>query len=99
MYYTLRQWPKLIRYCDHGQLRISNILAENSIRPFALGRKSWLFADTPKGARASALYFTLVESAKANGLEPFEYIKYVVNNIAAAQTVEDFEALLPWNMK
>ncbi|ASJ70363.1 IS66 family transposase [Granulosicoccus antarcticus] len=99
MFYTLKQWPKLIRYCEHGQLRISNILAENSVRPFAVGRRSWLFADTPAGAKASAIFFTLIESAKANGLEPFDYIKYVVDNIAAAETVEDIEALLPWNMK
>lgn len=99
MFYTLRQWPKLIRYCDHGQLRISNVLAENSIRPFAIGRRAWLFADTPAGAKASALFFTLIESAKANDLEPFDYIKYVIDNIAAADTVEDIEALLPWNVK
>lgn len=99
MNYTLNQWPKLIRYCDDGSLRINNILAENAIRPFAVGRKAWLFADTPAGAKASALYYTLIETAKANDIEPFEYIKHVVTHIATADTPEKIEQLLPWNMK
>ncbi len=97
--YTLNQWPKLILYCEDGQLNISNILAENAIRPFAVGRRSWLFADTPAGARASALYYSLIETAKANGLEPYAYLKYVIERIAYAETVEQWEALLPWNVK
>ena len=97
--YTLNQWPKLIRYCEHGSLRMSNILAENAIRPFAVGRKAWLFADTPAGAKASAIYYSLIETAKANDIEPYEYLKYLIENIAAADTVEAYEALLPWNMK
>ena len=97
--YTLNQWLKLIRYCEHGSLRMSNILAENAIRPFAVGRRAWLFADTPAGAKASAIYYSLIETAKANGIEPYEYLKYLIENIAAADTVEAYEALLPWNMK
>lgn len=97
--YTLNQWPKLIRYCEHGSLRMSNILAENAIRPFAVGRRAWLFADTPAGAKTSAIYYSLIETAKANGIEPYEYLKYLIENVAAADTVEAYEALLPWNMK
>lgn len=97
--YMLKQWTKLIAYCDHGQLRISNVLAENSIRPYVVGRKAWLFSDTPSGAHASALYYTLIETAKANDLDPYRYINHLVSNIAAAETVEDIEALLPWNAK
>ena len=97
--YTLNQWPKLIRYCEHGDLHISNAMAENAIRPFVIGRKAWLFADTPAGAKASALYYTLIETAKANGLEPYAYLSHVIGKMADAQTVEQWEALLPWNMK
>lgn len=97
--YTLNQWPKLIRYCDDGQLRLSNILAENAIRPVALGRKAWLFSDTPAGARASATFFSLIETAKANGIEPFDYLHKVLQRLPYAETVEDMEALLPWTMK
>ena len=97
--YTLNQWPKLIRYCEHGELNISNAQAENAIRPFVVGRKNWLFADSPAGASASALYYSLIETAKANSLEPFEYLNYVTARIAIVETAEDVEALLPWNMK
>ena len=62
-------------------------------------RKGWLFADTPRGARASAVYFTLIETAKANDIDPFKYILHLCKHIASVQTVEDVEALLPWNVK
>lgn len=60
MEYTLNQWPTLVGYCERGDLRISNVLAENAIRPFAVGRKAWLFADTPQGAHASATCYSLI---------------------------------------
>jgi transposase len=97
--YTLNQWEYLIGDCRDGRLHISNALAENAIRPFAVGRKSWLFADTPHGARASATCYSLVETAKINGLEPYAYLKHVLERIADADTVEKLEALLPWNVK
>ena len=98
MDYALNQWPTLTGYCEHGYLNISNVLAENAIRPFAVGRKAWLFADTPAGAAASAACYSLVETAKANGLEPYAYIHYVLQHIGAADTLEKWEALLPWNV-
>jgi transposase len=97
--YTLNQWEYLIGYCEDGQLHISNALAENAIRPFAVGRRAWLFADTSHGARASATCYSLVETAKANNLEPYAYLQHVLAHIAAADTVEKLEALLPWNME
>ena len=96
--YTLNQWDYLSGYCEDGKLRISNALAENAIRPFAVGRRNWLFSDTPRGARASATCYSLIATAKANGLEPYEYIRYVLEHIASAKTVEDIEALLPWHV-
>ena len=63
MYYTLNQWETLIRYCENGHLRISNVLAENAIRPMAVGRRNWLFSDTPKGAQGSATCYSLIETA------------------------------------
>ena len=97
MDYTLNQWDTLIGYCERGDLQISNVLAENAIRPFALGRKAWLFADTSRGAKASATCYSLIETAKANGLEPSAYIHHVLQHIAEAKTLEKLEALLPWN--
>jgi hypothetical protein len=99
MDYTLNQWPTLVGYCERGDLQISNVvLAENAIRPFALGRKAWLFADTSRGACASATCYSLVETAKANSLEPSAYLQYVLERIAEADTLEALEALLPWNV-
>ena len=98
MEYTLNQWDYLAAYCDHGFLEISNTKAENAIRPFAVGRRAWLFADTSHGARASATCYSLVETAKANGLEPYAYIKHLLENIGEADSVEQLEALLPWHV-
>lgn len=97
--YTLNQWSKLIVYCEHGQLHISNVLAENAIRPYVIGRKAFLFCNTPEGANACATFYSLVESAKANGVDPYRYVLHLCRHIATAQTVEDIEALLPWNVK
>jgi transposase len=97
MQYMLNQWPYLVDYCADGKLNISNALAENAIRPFAIGRKAWLFADTPHGARASATCYSLIETAKANGIDPYAYIKYILDHIADADTPEKLDALLPWN--
>ena len=65
-------------FLDKVEVPISNNLAENAIRPFTLGRKNWRFCDTPKGAEASAIVYSLVESAKANGIEPFAYLQHVL---------------------
>jgi transposase/uncharacterized coiled-coil protein SlyX len=94
--YTLNQWDLLVGYCEDGRLHISNALAENAIRPFAVGRRNWLFADTSRGAKASATVYSLIETAKANGLEPYAYLRQVLQHIGAAETLEDIEALLPW---
>ncbi|EOI1335872.1 IS66 family transposase [Salmonella enterica subsp. enterica serovar 4,[5],12:i:-] len=98
MEYTLGQWPHLVGYCERGDLHISNVLAENAIRPFAVGRKAWLFADSAQGAKASATCYSLLETAKANDLEPSAYINYVLAQIGEADSLEKLEALLPWNV-
>lgn len=98
MEYTLGQWSCLVGYCQRGDLHISNVLAENAIRPFAVGRKAWLFADSAQGAKASATCYSLLETAKANQLEPSAYINYVLERIGEADTLEKLEALLPWNV-
>ena len=95
--YRWLQRDLLTGYCQDGKLHISNVLAENAIRPFAVGRKNWLFADTPRGAKASATVYNLIETAKANGIEPVAYLNHVLQHIGNAKMVEDVEALLPWN--
>ena len=96
--YLHGQWDRLVRYIEDGRLEIDNNGAENAIRPFVVGRKNWLFSETVKGAKASANLYSLIETAKANGLEPFAYLRHVFEWIPAAQTLEDFEALLPWRL-
>jgi transposase len=97
--YSLSQWPKLVRYLDHPEIPPDNNRVENAIRPFAVGRAAWMFCDTQGGARASANLYSLVLSARANGIEPLEYLTHIYTQIPAATTVEQFEALLPWNVK
>ena len=96
--YTLANWEKLTIYLEDGQLRPDNNLVENAIRPFVVGRKNWLFAGSPDGAKASATFFTLIETAKANGLEPYAYLRHVFDKLPLAETEKDLEDLLPQNI-
>jgi transposase len=96
--YTQANWNKLIIYLEDGRLRPDNNLVENAIRPFVLGRKNWLFAGSPDGAMASATFFSLIETAKANGLEPYAYLRYIFENLPLAQTEQDLKELLPQNI-
>lgn len=97
--YTLNQWNRLLVYLDHPVMTPDNNLAENAIRPFVIGRKNWLFAGTPDGAKASADLYSLIETAKANNLEPYKYLRYLFEKIPFAKSDEDFRALLPMNLK
>jgi hypothetical protein len=89
------QWPKLIRVLEDGRLPLDTNRVENAIRPFVVGRKNWLFADTVRGAEASANIYSLIETAKANGLDPFAYLRYVFTELPAATTLDEVEGLLP----
>lgn len=95
--YADNEWPRLIRYLDDGELPIDNNRCENAIRPFVMGRKNWLFSNSQDGARASAAIYSLIESAKHNGMEPYRYLRYVFEMLPI--TVEDeLPDLLPHNV-
>lgn len=96
--YTLSQWHRLVRYVLDGSLRMDNNLAENAIRPFVVGRKNWLFNDQPDGASASATFYSFIETAKANGLEPYKYLCYLFDRLPFANSNEDLQKLLPPNL-
>ncbi len=96
--YLHNEWSHLIRYLDDGRLEIDNNGAENAIRPFVLGRKNWLFSASVKGVKASANLYSLIETAKANSLEPYTYLRHVFTELPQADTVEAIEALLPGNI-
>ena len=99
IHYLLEQWPYLTRYLEDGRLELSNNRAERSIKPFVMGRKNWLFANTPGGAQASSVIYSLIETAKENGLDPYRYLLWLLQN--APQLSETNEAwaekLLPAN--
>ena len=95
IFYALNQWPLLIVFLESADLRLDNNLAENAIRPFAVGRKNWLFSGSPRGAEASATFFSLIETAKANALEPFAYLKFLFSEIPSAKSDAELKALLP----
>ena len=97
--YTLSLWPKLILYLEDGNIPIDNNKIENAIRPFVIGRKNFLFSGSPRGADASATLYTLVESAKANGLEPWAYLNYLFEKLPAVKSEQALLALLPQILK
>ena len=98
LHYLSAQWPKLIRYAENGAWPIDNNLCENAIRPFVVGRRNWLFADTVAGAHASANLYSLVETCKANRIDPYDYLVRLFSKLPHAKTADDFEALLPWRI-
>jgi hypothetical protein len=98
LHYLSSQWPKLIRFVENGAWPIDNNLCENAIRPFVVGRRNWLFCDTVAGAQASANLYSLIETCKANNIEPYTYLVALFRQLPLAKTVEDFEALLPWQL-
>ena len=98
--YGLQQWPKLMRFLEDGRIEISNNRAERSIKPFVIGRKNWLFANTPKGARASAVIYSLVETAKENKLAPYTYLNHLFERLPnlESRSADTLDQLLPWNV-
>jgi hypothetical protein len=97
--YCVRQWPKLVLFLEHPDTPIHNNFVERQIKQYALGRKLWMFCYDRVGAQASANLFSLVMTARANGLEPFKYLSFLFEHLPSATTVDAIEALLPWNMK
>ena len=97
IHYLLEQWPYLTRYLEDGRLELSNNRAERSIKPFVMGRKNWLFANTPGGAQASAVIYSLIETAKENGLDPYRYLLWVLQNAPQLSETDETwaEKLLP----
>jgi len=94
--YCLNQWEKLTAFLKDGRLELDNNRSERSIKPFVIGRKNWLFANTAKGAKASAIIYSIIETAKENGLHPFAYLKYLFEQIPDCKT-SDLDRLLPWS--
>jgi transposase len=93
--YALKNWDKLVVYTTDGRLKPDNNVAENAIRPFVVGRKNFLFAGHPNGAVAAATFYTLIETAKANGLEPYAYLRCLFEQLPLVKDQADYRTLLP----
>jgi hypothetical protein len=97
--YSLNQWDKLTGFLKDNRLEIDNNRSERAIKPFVIGRKNWLFANTPRGVKASAIIYSVIETAKENGLNPFKYLMYLFEQLPQLSDPKDPEALdklLPW---
>lgn len=97
--YCLKHWDGLNTFLTDGRIEVDNNLTEQQIKPFVVARKNFLFAGSQAGAKALCLHFSLVRTAIANGLDPYRYYVTLLSQIPHCQCVEDYEALLPWNMK
>ena len=97
--YCLNQWKKLIVFMEDGRLELDNNRAERSIKPFVIGRKNWMFSNTPRGAQASAIVYSVVETAKENGLNPFIYLTYLFETLPNVdiEDIDVLDQLLPWS--
>jgi transposase len=99
IHYCLNHWTELNNYLKDGRIEIDNNLIENAIRPFALGRKNWLFMGSPAGANAGAVFYSLIETCKANNIEPYQYLCAMLNRIRKCVTEDDYRKLLPQNIQ
>ena len=98
LHYLSAQWSKLTRYVEDGRYPIDNNPCENAIRPFAVGRRSWLFSDTVAGANASANLYSLLQTCQVNGIDGYRYLHKLLVALPRARTADDYEALLPWRL-
>jgi len=97
--YNLNQWDKLSVYLTDYRVNIDNNRAERAIKPFVIGRKNWLFSNTGNGAKSSAILYSIIETAKSNGLIPYDYLVKLFKELPKRETGEDIDDLLPWNVK
>lgn len=97
IHYCLNQWSALSRYTENSQLNIDNNRAERAVKPFVIGRKNWLFNHNHRGAEASAILYSIIETAKANELTPFDYIEHCLEQLSNPNS--DLNSLLPWQVK
>ncbi|OMF95265.1 hypothetical protein BK144_06975 [Paenibacillus sp. FSL R7-0273] len=98
--YCLNQWKKLTAFLEDGRLEIDNNRSERSIKPVVIGRKNWMFVNTPRGAKASAVIYSIVETAKANGLNPFAYLTYLFEQLPQLSDPADLavmKPIFPWS--
>jgi transposase len=97
--YCLNHWKQLASFLKDGRVEIDNNLLENTIRPFAIGRKNWMFMGSPSGAKAGATFYSLIETCKANSIDPQKYLTQMLHKIRSCKSDDDYRKLLPQNMQ
>ena len=97
IFYSIKHWDSLIQYINDGRLEIDNNRSERAIKPFVIGRKNWLFNSTTKGADASSILFSLVQTCKEHDVDVFAYFKYALESVVKCQNAQDIQKLLPYN--
>jgi transposase len=97
IHYALARWNALARYLDDGRIELDNSAAERALRAVAVGRRNYLFADSDSGGERAAVFYSLIGSAKLNGLDPEAYLRHVFSRIAD-HPIKRIEELLPWNV-
>jgi transposase len=97
IHYALNLWSAMVRYCDDGRIEIDNNAAERALRAIAVGRRNYLFAGSDAGGERAAAIYSLVASAKLNGMDPEAYLRYVLERIAD-HPIKHIEELLPWKV-
>ena len=98
LHYLNNNWSRLVEFLTDSIIPLDNNAAENAIRPFVIGRKNWLHSCSVKGAHASAAIYSIIETAKASGLDPYGYLKFIIEELPVVESVEQIDALLPWNV-
>jgi transposase len=97
--YALAQWPKLVRYLDSPWLKPDNNACEQAIRPFVIGRNNWVISASPAGATASAAWYSLIETSKINGVEPYLYLRCILSRLPDGEDPDAYIHLLPWRIE
>lgn len=97
--YMLKRWDEFTNYLKDGYVEMTNNISERAIKPFVIARKNFLFSYTKNGADSSAIYFSIQQTARANGLDPAKYIEELLNNIKPTSTNEEIDSLMPWNLE
>ncbi len=97
IFYLKNNWENLTRYISNGALDISNNRAERAVKPFVIGRKNWLFCNCSQGAEASSVIYSMIESAKMNGLKIYEYLEYILEKVDASMSEDELRKLLPYS--
>ena len=97
--YCIKYWAGLVRFLEDGRLEIDNNLTEQEIKPLVIARKNFLFCSSVEGAEALCMHFGFIRTAKRHGLDPYHYYVLLLKNIPYCNTADDYEKLLPWNIK